>query len=195
MHKGQAPLRLVVPTSAYNSAENCMPKSCSKSTSSSSLPLDVPIFPVKQRKPIPHEFVLDEIASLSPRTRLMFGCLAIYVQQRGEESGREKIVLFLRDKPASPEDNGVWLATTYEHHESLREEFPSMRSIKVLGKDVTGWQVLPADSDDFEESARRACELVLAYDPRIGKIPGARPKPQAKKSGHKKKPASPRRRS
>jgi hypothetical protein len=123
MHKGQAPLRLVVPTSAYNSAENCMPKSCSKSTSSSSLPLDVPFFPVKQRKPIPHEFVLDEIASLSPRTRLMFGCLAIYVQQRGEESGREKIVLFLRDKPASPEDNGVWLATTYEHHESLREEF------------------------------------------------------------------------
>jgi hypothetical protein len=62
-----------------------------------------------------------------------------------------------------------------------------MRSIKVLGKAVTGWQVLPADSDDFEESARRACELVLAHDPRIGKIPGARPKSQAKKSGSKKK--------
>jgi hypothetical protein len=169
-----------------------MPKSRSKSTS---LPLDVPFFPAKQRKPIPHEFVLDEIASLSPRTRLMFGCLAIYVQQRGQESGQEKIVLFLRDKPASPEDNGVWLATTYEHHESLREEFPNMRSIKVLGKDVTGWQVLPADSDDFEESARRACELVLAHDPRIGKIPGARPKSQAKKSRIKKKAASRKRRS
>jgi hypothetical protein len=176
-----------------------MPKSRSKSTS---LPLDVPFFPVKQRKPIPHEFVLDEIASLSPRTRLMFGCLAIYVQQRGQEGSREKIVLFLRDKPASPEDNGVWLATTHEHHESLREEFPNMRSIKVLGKTVTGWQVLPADSDDFEESARRACELVLAHDPRIGKIPGARPKAQAKKRGSKKrkgstkkKAASPKRRS
>jgi hypothetical protein len=176
-----------------------MPRSRSKSAS---LPLDVPFFAATQRKPIPHEFVLDEIASLSPRTRLMFGCLAVYVQQRGTASGREKIVLFLRDKPASPEDNGVWLATSHEHHESLREEFPSMRSIKVLGKTVTGWQVLPADSDDFEESARRACELVLAYDPRIGKIPGARPKSQAqsrpaesKKRSPKKKAASPKRRS
>jgi hypothetical protein len=169
-----------------------MPKSRSLSTS---LPLDVPFFPVKHRKPIPHEFVLDEIASLSPRTRLMFGCLAIYVQQRGEEGSREKIVLFLRDKPASPDDNGVWLATTYEHHKSLRQEFPSMRSIKVLGKGVTGWQVLPADSDDFEESARRACELVLAHDPRIGKIPGARPKSRAKKRSTTKKAASPKRRS
>jgi hypothetical protein len=176
-----------------------MPKSRSKSTS---LPLNVPFFPAKQRKPIPHEFVLEEIASLSPRTRLMFGCLAVYVQQRGQEGDREKIVLFLRDKPASPEDNGVWLATTYEHHESLREEFPRMRSIKVLGKALTGWQVLPADSDDFEKAARRACELVLAHDPRIGKIPGARPKSQAKKRtvknekrGPKKKATSPKRRS
>ncbi len=176
-----------------------MPKARSKSTSP---PLDLPFFPVKQRKPIPHEFVLDEIASLSPRTRLMFGCLAIYVQQRGQEGNREKIVLFLRDKPASPEDNGVWLATTHEHHQSLQQEFPSMRSIKVLGKAVTGWQVLPADSDDFEESARRACELVLAHDPRIGKIPGARPNSQAKKprantkkKAATKKAATPKRRS
>jgi hypothetical protein len=169
-----------------------MPKSRAKSTS---LPLNGPFFAVKQRKTIPHEFVLDEIASLTPRSRLMFGCLAIYVQQRGSESGRERIVLFLRDKPASPEDNGVWLATTYEHHDSLRQEFPSMRSIKVLGKGVTGWQVLPADSDDFEESARRACQLVLAHDPRIGKIPGARPKSQARKHASKKKAADPKRRS
>jgi hypothetical protein len=49
-----------------------------------------------------------------------------------------------------------------------------MRSIKVLRKKVTGWQVLPADAEDFEEAAQRACELVLAGDPRIGKVPGAR---------------------
>ena len=51
-----------------------------------------------------------------------------------------------------------------------------MRSIQVLGKKVTGWQVLPADAKDFQETALRACELVLAGDPRIGKIPGARRK-------------------
>ena len=129
------------------------------------LPLDA-LFPVKQRKRVPHEFVLDAIASLSPRTRPMFGCLAIYVQ--------DKIVLILRDKRAQTADNGVWLATTEEHHQSLRREFPNMRSIQVLGKKVTGWQVLPADAEDFEEAALHACDLVLAEDPRIGKLPGAR---------------------
>ena len=59
---------------------------------------------------------------------------------------------------------------------------PNMRSIEVLGKAVTGWQVLPADAPDFEEAALRACELVLAGDPRIGKVPGTRraPPPRVK---------------
>jgi hypothetical protein len=94
----------------------------------------------------------------------MFGCVAIYVE--------EKIVLILRDKPSYEGDNGVWLATTADHHESLRSEFPNMRSIGILGKEVTGWQVLPVSAPDFEEAALRACELVLAGDPRIGKVPG-----------------------
>jgi hypothetical protein len=117
----------------------------------------------KRHKALPHEFVLDALASLSPITRPMFGCLAVYVE--------EKIVLILRDKPRAPRDNGVWLATTAEHHDSLRREFPGMRSIGVLGKKVTGWQVLPADAPDFEESSLHACELVVASDPRIGKVP------------------------
>jgi hypothetical protein len=96
----------------------------------------------------------------------MFGCLAVYVQ--------DKIVVILRDKRDGTADNGVWLATTADDHKSLRREFPHMRSIQVLGKKVTGWQVLPADSPDFEEAALRACELIVAGDPRIGKVPGAR---------------------
>ena len=96
----------------------------------------------KQRKPIPHAFVLDAISTLSPYTRPMFGCLAIYV--------KDKIVLILRDKPTHTADNGVWLATTQENHHSLRREFPTMRYIQVLGKKITGWQVLPVDAADFE---------------------------------------------
>ena len=130
------------------------------------VPLGDTLFAVKQRKAVPHEFVLDAIAPLSPWTRPMFGCLAVYV--------KEKIVLVLRDKHKNTADNGVWLATTEEHHESLRREFPNMRSIKVLGKAVTGWQVLPADAPDFEEAALHACELIVAGDPRIGKVPGTR---------------------
>lgn len=132
------------------------------------------MFPLKprQRKTTPHEFVLEAIAALEPRTRSMFGCVAVYV--------KEKIVLFLRDKASSPADNGVWLATTVEHHASLRREFPAMRSIQLLGKDVTGWQVLPAEAPDFEKSALRACELILARDPRIGKVPNRQTGKRAK---------------
>jgi len=121
---------------------------------------------LKPRKAIPHEFVLDAIAARSPRTRSMFGCLAVYVE--------DKIVFLLRDKRDKTPDDGVWLATTEEHHESLRQEFPNMRSIQVFGKPVTNWQVLPSDAKDFEEAALRACELIVAKDPRISKVPAKR---------------------
>ena len=129
-------------------------------------PPDDTLFGVKRRKAVPHQFVLDALAALLPTTRPMFGCLAVYVA--------DKIVLILRDKRGETADNGVWLATTKDHHDSLRREFPNMRSIQVLGRGVTGWQVLPADVPDFEEAALRACERILAADPRIGKVPGAR---------------------
>jgi len=118
---------------------------------------------VVRRHTRPYVFVLDALEAAAPRTRSMFGCLAIYVE--------EKIVFLLRDKLEGTVDNGVWIATTIEHHESLRRDFPHMRSIQRFGREVTGWQVLPADALDFEESAFHACELVLQRDPRIGKVP------------------------
>ena len=119
---------------------------------------------LKTRRAVPHEFVLEALAPLKPRTRVMFGCLGVYAGV--------KIVMALRSKGGeSSHSDGVWLATTHEHHESLRVEFPNMRSIPVLGAEPTGWQLLPANAPDFEESALRACELILARDPRIGKVP------------------------
>jgi len=126
----------------------------------------------KIRKQAPHQFVLEAIEHLNPLTRPMFGCLAVYIQ--------EKIVFILRDSARAPKDNGVWLATTAEHHVSLRADFPNLRSIAVLGDGVTGWQILPADASDFEESALRACEFVAARDPRIGKIPKPKKRKRAK---------------
>ena len=136
------------------------------------LPLDDPLSAVRRRKTVPHAFVLESLAALSPETRPMFGCLAIYVGDR--------IVLILRDRPTSASDNGVWLATTEEHHASLRRQFPNMRSIQVFGKAVTGWQVLPVDAPDFEEAALHACDLIIAGDPRIGKVPASRRPARAK---------------
>src|SRR6185312_4258524 len=132
-------------------------------SSRSRTPFTTPDEMVIKRKNIPHEFVLDALSELDPWTRPMFGCLAVYVE--------EKIVLALRDRPNCTDDNGVWIATTVEHHKTLKKELPSMRSIGVLGKDVTGWQILPATTPDFEESALHVCELILDGDPRIGKIP------------------------
>ena len=107
-------------------------------------PFDDAIVAAKRRKIAPHEFVLDALASVAPTTRPMFGCLAVYVE--------EQIVLILRDRHDSPRDNGVWLATTAEHHESLRREFPGMRSIQLFGRKVTHWQVLAVDLPRFEET-------------------------------------------
>ena len=118
------------------------------------------------RSRVPHEFVLEALEPIDPVTKPMFGCLAVYVQ--------DTVVLVLRDHRDHPADNGVWLATFAEHHDSLRREFPHMRSIQLFDTPVTNWQVLPADAGDFEESALHACELVLARDPRIGRVPARR---------------------
>jgi hypothetical protein len=134
--------------------------------SSAFLPPGDASFAIRTRKAIPHQFVLDALAPLAPETRSMFGCLAIYVA--------DQIVLALRDKHDHLADNGVWLATSEEHHESLHREFPTLRSIQVFGKPVTAWQILPADAPDFEEAALRVCELIAARDPRIGKVPRRR---------------------
>jgi len=129
-------------------------------------PLDEALFAVRRRKLVPHEFVLEALAPMAPTTRPMFGCLAVYVE--------EQIVLILRDRRDAQDDNGVWLATTAEHHASLQREFPRMRSIRLFGQPVTHWQLLPADAPDFEQAALRSCRLILARDPRIGKTPKRR---------------------
>ena len=61
------------------------------------------------------------------------------------------------------------------------EQFTAPQFPLVLGKKVTGWQVLPADDPDFEEAALRACELIVAGDPRIGKVPARKQKPKGPK--------------
>jgi hypothetical protein len=127
------------------------------------IPPNERLFTLKPRRAAPFQFVLDAIAELPIRTRSMFGCLAVYVA--------DKIVLILRDRLTEKRDNGVWLATSPEHHESLRREFPNMRTIYLLGDKITNWQNLPVDAPDFEQSALRVCDLILARDPRIGKAP------------------------
>ncbi len=100
----------------------------------------------------------------------MFGCYAIYAG--------EKIMLVLRDRKDHSEANGIWIATSKEHHQSLKDDFPSLHSVMILseGKSETSWQMISKDADDFESSAIKACEFILQNDRRIGRIPKARKK-------------------
>jgi hypothetical protein len=108
----------------------------------------------------------------------MFGCIAVYVD--------DKIMLILRAKETEIHDNGVWLATAREHHDSLKKQFSKMRSIEVLGAAPTNWQNLPSDAADFEESVLGACQLILAGDARIGRVPAERKRKGLKKSKKRK---------
>lgn len=146
------------------------------------IPFDEPAFSVKPRPPAPHEFVLDALAALAPTTRRMFGCLAVYVE--------DKIVLILCEREDATADNGVWLATSAAHHASLQRVFPYMRSIRIFGRGVTHWQVLPADAPDFEQAALAACALIIAADPRIGKVPKRRLPPRRRAAKNRSPEAS-----
>jgi len=121
-----------------------------------------------KKKAVAFDFVLEELYTLEPTVKPMFGCHAVYV--------KEKIVLILRRKEHYPEDNGVWLATSREHHGSLKKDLPGMRTIAVFGGAESGWQNLPANSEHFEEEVMKACNLILRGDPRIGKTPKRRVK-------------------
>ncbi len=124
---------------------------------------------MKKSASIPFPFVLDELDSLKPRTNPMFGCYGIYIGER--------IVLALRSRDSHTDDNGVWIATRPEHHAELKKILPSMRSIYLLGGgDETGWQIIPEQADDFEESVIKICALIKKSDPRIGNIPKAKKK-------------------
>lgn len=133
----------------------------------------------KFKKTLPFEFVLEELDRLSPYTKPMFGAFGLYVD--------DKIVFILREKEGSEQDNGVWMATTQEHHASLKKDFPNMRSIQVFGGGETGWQVLPADSEDFEEAVIKACKFVSKKDPRIGKVPKSKSKKKISKKSRARK--------
>ena len=103
----------------------------------------------------------------------MFGALAVYIG--------EKIVFLLRDRPGEPGANGVWVAIANEHQDSPSSEFPNARPVRIKGKEINGWRLLPVEAGDFEESAQRACDLVFGKDRRIGKVPNGKRPPAAKR--------------
>ncbi len=117
---------------------------------------------------IPFPFITDLLSPLNIVIKPMFGCHAIYV--------RERIMIILRQRDDHEDANGIWIATSKEHHASLKKELPTLHSVFILsdGKKETEWQMIHVDADDFESSAIRVCELILKGDARVGRIPKGR---------------------
>jgi hypothetical protein len=72
--------------------------------------------PVKRGDPFP--FVVEELMSLRPTIKRVFGFTNLYLD--------DKLLCSLRDSEKQPGSNGMWLYTTTEHVESLGREFPQL---------------------------------------------------------------------
>jgi hypothetical protein len=133
-------------------------------------------------KSIPYPFILEALAPLHPEVRPMFSGHAVYIG--------DKIVFMLRDHQKSPQDNGLWLVfaenfDAVDTPKSLRKKFPSLRPIELLNGKIKHWLLLPSDSPNFESESLQACDLALAHDPRLGRIPKSRTTPAPKKHAKK----------
>jgi hypothetical protein len=117
---------------------------------------------LKRRDPFP--FVLEELSSIRPTIKRMFGFTSIYLDG--------KLLCSLRDSVKQPGSNGMWLYTTAEHVESLAREFPELPK-RQLWRSRSGdkaWVILASRLEGFEEYAFKACELILKGDRRIGRL-------------------------
>lgn len=141
---------------------------------------DALLAPMPRRKSPPFPFILEALSPLEPEVKRMFGGFAVYTG--------DKIVMMLRDSAKEPQDNGVWLVfseTANLADRKLRRELPSLRTITILGGAIKHWLLIPSDGPDFESDAMRACDLLLAHDARIGRVPKSRLAASGKKRAKK----------
>jgi hypothetical protein len=120
---------------------------------------------MKQAEKIPYVFILDNLAGVDIIIKPMFGCYSIYAGA--------KLCLFLvsRDKPLIPngrsQQNGIYVATTTDWIDSLKIDFPGAEFDRL--KDKKAWLYLSEAGTDFEKDAIKACEMISAFDARIGR--------------------------
>jgi hypothetical protein len=111
---------------------------------------------------LPFPFILEELVSIRPTIKRMFGFTYVYLDER--------LLFSLRDSIKQPGSNGMWLFTTAEHIESLGKEFPQLPKRQLWRSGKNGWVILASRLPEFEEYAFKACELILNGDQRIGRV-------------------------
>jgi len=112
-------------------------------------------------KSVPFDFVFDYLPT-GITVKKMFGMHYIYLCKR--------IMLILRKSNNQPEWNGIWVATSKEHHESLKNNIPEFGPFVLNGDERHGhWLLIQGDAEDFEGAAIKVCEMISHGDARIGK--------------------------
>jgi hypothetical protein len=117
---------------------------------------------VTTNRQLPFSFVLEELASIRPRVKRIFGFAHVYLDER--------LLFSLRDSNKQPGTNGIWVYTTTEHVDSLAKEFPQLPRRQLWRSGKNAWVVLASRLEDFEEHAFKLCELILRGDRRIGRL-------------------------
>ncbi|MGZ3756675.1 MAG: hypothetical protein ACXVAY_04455 [Mucilaginibacter sp.] len=114
-------------------------------------------------KPIPYNFVFDYLPGHIV-VKPIFGMHYIYLNK--------KIMLVLRKVGKNLDLNGVWVATSKEHHQSLQNDAPGLTDFVLDNGDKhdSDWRLIREDDDDFEAAVIRICELISHGDKRIGRI-------------------------
>jgi hypothetical protein len=111
---------------------------------------------------IPYDFVFDYLPT-GITVKKMFGMHYIYLGKR--------IMIILRKSDNQSELNGIWVATSKEHHKSLKKNIPELGSFFIDGDERHGdWKLIADDAEDFEGAAIKICEMISHGDPRIGKL-------------------------
>ena len=121
---------------------------------------------MKAPQKIAFDFVIEQLYSRHPQVKPIFGAHGVYIGN--------KIICILREKESYPNDNGIWIASPTENHESLKELIPALRKIEMFGANAGDWLLIPSENEDFETYANAFCGLVLQGDLRIGKVSKAK---------------------
>ena len=115
------------------------------------------------------QWIVEDLESLPSFVQMkMMGCELISLD------GKQRLVLADKEEPW----NGLLICTSHEYHDSLINDFPTLRSHSVLKK----WLYLPMSASDFEETAHSIAKLVRRGDSRIG----VEPKPKNRNSRNRK---------
>jgi hypothetical protein len=84
----------------------------------------------------------------------------------------KKLMLMLRKTDKGDGLNGIFVATSKPHHQSLAQDVPALGDF-ILDTGETydsHWRFLREDDDDFEMSAIKIAEFISHGDERIGKV-------------------------